>query len=76
MPAGGLGKGGLLWMEVTCAMVPDSQKCKLRVRTESEDRRGLSLGPPVPCQEAVSIPRRNLSSIRLKDPKIFNGIKN
>lgn len=25
-------------------------------------------------QEVVSIPRSNLSSIRLKDPKIFHGI--
>jgi len=39
-------------------------------------RRGLSLGPSVPCQEAVSIPRSNLSSMRLKDPKICNGIRN
>lgn len=27
-------------------------------------------------QEVVSIPRSNLSSIRLKDPKIFHGIMN
>lgn len=76
VPAGGSGEGGLLWIEVTCAVVCESQVCKLRVGTELEDRRGLSLGPSVPCQEVVSIPRSDLSSIILKDPKIFNGIRN
>lgn len=54
--------------------MPWSVNCETGPGLESEDCRELSCD--LSAEEVVSIPRSDIIRIRLKDPKIFNGIRN